>query len=138
MHSKYIISIVISLVLAAGAFAGDVDPIGKDRVKYIGDLVIEADEVVDGDVVVMQGDLRVLGTVNGNAVVSFGNALIDSGAVIHGDVVALRGKITVDENASITGEVVESRLFDLSLDEPSSGFGFEWDTDDCDDHKQLN
>ena len=133
MHSKYIISIVISLVLAAGAFAGDVDPIGKDRVKYIGDLVIEADEVVDGDVVVMQGDLRVLGTVNGNAVVSFGNALIDSGAVIHGDVVALRGKITVDENASITGEVVESRLFDLSLDEPSSGFGFEWDTDDCDD-----
>lgn len=128
MRSKFILSIIISLLLTFCAFAGDPEAIGKDKVKYLGDLVIEADEIIHGDVVVMQGDLRIMGTVTGNAVVSFGDVLIDSGAVIHGDVVALRGKITVDEYAEITGEVVESRLFDISLDEPS--WNSKWDSDD--------
>ena len=119
MFHKKLICIIISSFIIAAAFAGEDKISSKDRVKYIGDLTIEADEVVNGDVVVMQGDLIVMGTVNGNAVVSFGDAFVDSGGVINGDLVAWRGKISIDEHGIVAGEVVESRLFDISLDDPS-------------------
>lgn len=116
MYHKIILTLLL-IFSAIPTIAETTEISGKDKIKYIGDLIIYADEVVNGDVVVMQGDLRVKGTVNGNAVVSFGDAFVDSGGVINGDLVALRGKINVNENATITGEIVESRLFDISFDD---------------------
>jgi len=132
-----IIMAALSTAVQVGAESNDVS--GKDKIKYLGDLVIRAGEMVEGDVVVMQGDLRVAGVVNGDAVISFGNAYIDSGAIINGDVVALRGKITVDENAKVTGQVVEKRLFDISMDDDDDEFrgdrSFSIRADCDDEHK---
>ena len=111
--------IALSAIIAFTAFAADDDIGSRDRIKYIGDLTIEQGEVVNGDVIVMQGDLRVLGTINGNAIVSLGNTFVDSGGVINGDLIAWKGKIFIEEGGFVAGEVVESRLFDISLDDPS-------------------
>ncbi len=119
MKGKLFLTFCIIPIFCAIAHADITDVSGKDKIKYIGDLVIEAGEVVDGDVVVMEGDLRIKGVVNGNAVVSYGDAFIDSGGVVNGDVVALRGKITVHKDATVTGEIVEQRLYDISLDDPN-------------------
>jgi len=117
MKANKIISLISAIMIASHLFAESNDVSGKDKIKYFGDLIIRADETVDGDVIVMQGDLRVKGVINGDAVVSFGNAFIDSGAIVNGDVVALRGWITLDENAVVTGQIVEKRLFDISMED---------------------
>ncbi|MBC8204209.1 hypothetical protein ISS30_06270 [bacterium] len=99
------------------ASAADVKIGGTDKIQFFGDLIVEADETIRGDVVVMKGNLIVRGVVNGNAVVYFGDAVVDSTGAINGDLVTLRGKITVCEKGVVTGNIVESRLFDISLDD---------------------
>ena len=95
----------------------DVDIAGIDKIKILGDLVIEIDETIDGDVIVMKGNLIVRGTINGNVVVYFGDSEVDSTGKIYGDLVNHRGRITIVEGGEVTGSVVESNLFDVSFDE---------------------
>lgn len=128
MFKIKIYSLIFALMVSLTALAQSSDDT-QDKVKVLGDLIIESGEVLTGNVVVMQGDLIVKGTIKGNAVVSFGDAVVDSGGVIEGDMVALRGKITVDEYGVVNGEVVESRLFDVSMDNFDSQF---------DSHFELN
>lgn len=120
MFKKIVIICAVLSISAGMAYAEKEETGSKNRVKFIGDLIIAADEVVDGDVVVMQGNLRIEGIVNGDAVVLLGDAFVDSGGVVNGNLVTSRGKVYLDEHGKVTGDVTESRILDLSFDYPVS------------------
>jgi len=117
MQKNLIIMILIFFLTAVAIFAGDDEMAKKDRIKYIGDLVITEEDIVEGDAIVMQGDLIIKGTVKGDAIISLGDAFIDSGGYVMGDIVTWKGKIYVDDFGKVDGKSIEHRLFDMTMDE---------------------
>lgn len=69
-----------------------------------GDHVVEAGEVVEGDMVVVGGDLRVEGEILGNAVVTGGDLLMEEGGKVLGDAVVTGGEL-IDHGGRILGEM---------------------------------
>ncbi|HOU42011.1 MAG TPA: polymer-forming cytoskeletal protein, partial [Promineifilum sp.] len=83
------------VVLAPAAFAGPLD-----------DTVIEANEVVNNDVIVLDGDLTIHegAVVNGDVVVFNGDATIDG--VVSGSVTLFNGDLHAGRAAVVEGECV--------------------------------
>lgn len=75
---------------------------GGDQV-HRGDYTVEAGQVVQ-DVAVIGGDLRVRGTVKGNAAVVGGNLILEESGVVEGDAVITGGRL-VDEGGLVGGEM---------------------------------
>jgi hypothetical protein len=76
----------------------------RDRVHVLGgSRTIAADETV-ADAVVVGGDLRVEGTVRGDAVVVGGNLILAEGGTVRGDAVVTGGEI-IDEGGRVLGEM---------------------------------
>lgn len=76
-----------------------------DRVAVFGgDRVVAKGETVDGDVVVVGSDLRVLGTIRGDAVVAGGDLILEPGAAILGDAVVTGGEL-IDRGGRVRGEM---------------------------------
>lgn len=69
-----------------------------------GDRTIAAGEVVDGDVVVLNGDLTVAGQVRGDVTVARGDLHLESGAVVTGNAVVTAGRL-VNRGARVSGEM---------------------------------
>jgi hypothetical protein len=69
-----------------------------------GDRTIAAGEVVDGDVVVFNGDLTVAGTVRGDVTVARGDLHLETGSVVDGDAVVTAGRL-VNRGAHVSGEM---------------------------------
>ena len=79
--------------------------IRRDDVLQInGDRTIAAGETVDGDVVVLNGDLTVAGEVRGDITVARGDLRLEPGAVVTGDAVVSGGRL-VDHGARVSGEM---------------------------------
>lgn len=134
MLRNLIISIIVLTLVIGTAFADESEGKDKDRIKFIGDLIIGVDEVVEGDVIVMQGDLTVKGSVKGDAVVSLGDAFVHSGGVVSGDLITWKGKIYIDPEGVVEGRSVEHRLFDIPLDKRNFRIGTSGGDDDrCED-----
>jgi hypothetical protein len=69
-----------------------------------GDRTIAPGEVVEGDVVVFNGDLTVVGEVRGDVTVARGDLTLESGAVVTGDAVVTAGRL-VNRGARVSGEM---------------------------------
>jgi hypothetical protein len=99
MKRRVLIPIVLALLLIAAlapaAFAGPLD-----------DTVIEANETVNNDVVVLDGDLAIRegAVVNGDVVVFNGDAVVEG--QITGSLTLFNGDLEAGEAAIITGECV--------------------------------
>ncbi len=76
--------------------------------RFKGDAEIAEDEAIRGDVVVLNGDLRIKGEIGGNVLVLFGDVEVDSTALVDGDVVSAGGKIWRERGAAILGDVIET------------------------------
>ncbi|MDQ3388786.1 MAG: polymer-forming cytoskeletal protein, partial [Gemmatimonadota bacterium] len=88
------------LLAAAGA-----SPAAEREVDVrSGDQVVAPGEVIEGDLVVAGGDLRVEGEIRGNAVVTGGDLILVEGAYVLGDAVVTGGKI-ISEGGRIRGEM---------------------------------
>uniref|UniRef100_A0A540VKI4 DUF4332 domain-containing protein n=2 Tax=Litorilinea aerophila TaxID=1204385 RepID=A0A540VKI4_9CHLR len=89
--------------MARVAWAGQPMPIPTDGAREIfqGDLVVEAGQTLDGDVVVYSGNVTVHpgGRIQGNLIVYSGDIQVADGAVVTGDVAAFSG------NVDVAGEV---------------------------------
>jgi len=72
-----------------------------------GDYTIKAGRFMDKDVIVVNGDLYVEGTLNGSAVVTKGNIILDSGGEISKNAIVIHGKVIVDNNNQIAGKTME-------------------------------
>lgn len=75
-----------------------------DVLQINGDRTIAPGETVDGDVVVLNGDLTVLGEVRGDITVARGDLRLERGAVVTGDAVVSGGRL-VDHGARVSGEM---------------------------------
>jgi hypothetical protein len=80
-------------------------PDTDDEIVKFGDITVEEDMVVDGDVVSIGGSIYVYGEVLGDVVAVFGDVYVEDG-IVHGDVVAPFGEIVADEYSDIRGDHV--------------------------------
>ncbi|HEX2093022.1 MAG TPA: polymer-forming cytoskeletal protein [Longimicrobiaceae bacterium] len=69
-----------------------------------GDHTVAKGEVVEGDMVVVGGDLRVEGEIRGDAVVTGGNLEMREGGTVRGDAVVTGGKL-LDLGGRVLGEM---------------------------------
>jgi hypothetical protein len=90
----------------AGEESPTAAPPGRPGVSVrTGDQVVERGEVVEGDLVVHGGDLRIEGEVRGNVVVTGGDLTITDGAEVLGDAKVIGGSL-VNEGGRVLGEML--------------------------------
>ena len=75
----------------------------QDIVKFGEDVIINSDEQINGDVVVIGGNVKIMGEVHGGVVVIFGNAYLKATSVIKEDIVCIWGDTEIDKEAQIDG-----------------------------------
>jgi hypothetical protein len=80
---------------------------GNDRVRFGGSVMVNQDEVVEGDVVAIGGSVRVEGQVTGNAVAVGGSLALGPKADVQGDAVVIGGTLSRDPGAHIGGKLVD-------------------------------
>jgi len=101
--------LVILTVVFSGSLTMAARPAGEEThcedMVVTGDkILVERDEVVNGDVVCICGDIEIAGTVKGDAVSICGDLVLKRTAVVEGDVVAVGGKIEKHKEAKVHGE----------------------------------
>ena len=92
-----------------------------DRVRIFGDVVVEADEEVTGEVVAVLGSVRIDGEVGGQAVSVLGTVDLGPKAVVHGDVVSVGRRVRRAEGAQVRGGVTE-----VAFADPDVHIDFPW------------
>ena len=88
------------LLPAASSAAADDD--AKERIVLVGDVLVDRDETA-GDVVVLDGDVTVRGTVDGSVIVVDGDVTIRG--TVTGDVVAVAGLATLGRRGNVEGDL---------------------------------
>ena len=69
----------------------------NDVLRFKGDASIDDDERIDGDVLILDGDLKIDGEVDGDVLAIFGDIDLGSSAYIKGDVISVNGKVWSDD-----------------------------------------
>lgn len=107
---------IILIALPSTAFAGEV-------IKLTGNIEIQNNEEINGDVVALTGDIKILGKVNGNVTAFKGNIYLEDNAIVNGDLVAIAGRVIKNsENVTINGKISEitNRNFNRATDSAPS------------------
>ncbi len=78
-----------------------------DVMNLDGDVNIDAEQTVKGDVVAVGGTAHVRGKVNGNVVSIDGDIHLYEGAKVRGDVMAIGGKVVRESGAEVVGSKVQ-------------------------------
>ncbi len=81
-----------------------------DVLRFDGDAEIDQNERVDGDIVVLNGTLKVEGEVTGTVLAIFGDVELGPDAYVHGDVVSVNGKVWTEDESKIRGDVVVTNV----------------------------
>lgn len=79
---------------------------GNGIVKVGEDIEVAENDTVDGDVVVVGGDISCKGVVTGDAVAIGGDVVVEGNGVIEGDATAIGGKVVKLGNGRVEGEIV--------------------------------
>lgn len=85
----------------------------KKDYRYEKDTMVDADEVVDGNIIVVDGDLTVKGTVDGDILVIMGKVKIENSAIVNGNVTSVDGHIYQEEKSLINGNQIETKVKNL-------------------------
>ncbi|MFZ5517361.1 MAG: BamA/TamA family outer membrane protein [Candidatus Zhuqueibacterota bacterium] len=88
----------------------------SDIFRFMGDVTIEKDELIRGDVVAFRGTVTVEGEVDGDVVAIFGNVELDSAAYVDGEVVSVGGKVFREDGAYVSGDMVQTSLTGVKVD----------------------
>lgn len=135
LKDKWLIGcwVIVLVLMMAGTALADRNEI----VQLAGNVVIEEDEVIHGDVQALAGNITIKGTVNGNVVATAGKVTIygtvngnvqalagdiylRNTAEVTGDATAMAGKVHKDDSAHIGGSIVE-------MAGSAHTYDFEWD-----------
>ena len=84
-----------------------------DRIRIFGDVSVDRDEEVTGQVVAVFGSVRVHGKVGDQVVAVMGSVLLGPDAVVGGDVVSVGGRVYREGGAETHGGVTEVAIDDL-------------------------
>lgn len=74
--------------------------------RVAGDVVVEEQQVIVGDVIVLRGNVEIHGEITGDVVALTGQITVASGGVVRGDAVSLVGGIDVLPGGQIFGDQV--------------------------------
>ena len=85
----------------------------KESFRYVGRVEIEDDEVINGNLVVIDGDLDLQGKVHGDVLVIRGDVSLDSGSVVNGNVTSVDGSIRQDDQSRVQGSQLETHVKNL-------------------------
>lgn len=88
-----------------------------DIFRFWGNVTVEQDEFIRGDVVTLRGTVHVQGEVDGDVVAVFGNVELDSTAYVDGDVVSVGGKIYRSKGAYVDGDLVQTSITGVKVDD---------------------
>lgn len=78
--------------------------------RFFGNVQIDENEMIDGDVVAMKGTVELAGEVEGDVVAVFGDVILSPSAYVNGDVVSVGGKIKRRIGSTVTGDIVETTM----------------------------
>jgi hypothetical protein len=81
-----------------------------DRVRVFGDVTVQEDEEITGQIVAVLGSVRIDGDVGDQIVAVLGSVDLGPKAVVHGDVVSVGGRVRRAEGAQVLGGVTEVSL----------------------------
>ena len=84
-----------------------------DRIRIFGDVSVDRDEEVTGQVVAVFGSVRVHGKVGDQVVAVMGSVLLGPDAVVGGDVVSVGGRVHREGGAEIRRGVTEVAIDEL-------------------------
>ena len=87
----------------------------NDIVRFGGEVTVDEDDHIQGDVVVMGGAADIKGIVDGNVVVVGGTMTLGPKADVRGDAVVVGGVMQRDPGAKIGGEVQEVAMGPLNF-----------------------
>lgn len=76
--------------------------------KYFGDALVDSGQITSGHVEVINGTLRVRGTVSGTVLALFSDVELDSSAQVQGHLVCVNGKVWRRSGALVRGDLIES------------------------------
>lgn len=96
-------------------------------VEVGGDLHVEEDDFVLGDVICLGGDILVDGEVRRNVIAVGGDVDVAPDARIHGSVAAIDGRASIDRDAHIRGEVYSTR--ETRRHGRSAEYDLDWDNE---------
>lgn len=97
--------------------------ITHDIVKTGRNIVVEEYERVNGDVVVVGGDVTVKGTVTGDVVAVGGDVFVASSGVVEGNAISVGGDVKKEPGATVRGERSVVSFFPKNLFTFPSFFG---------------
>ena len=104
----------------------------KKEYRYRNNTQIGEDEIIDGNVVVIKGDLIIHGEVLGDVLVLFGDVRIKEKAFVDGNTTAVNGRIYQARNAKVSGNQIETRAKNLF---PHDGWDDDYEYDDGYSHE---
>jgi hypothetical protein len=77
----------------------------SDKVRVGENVYVDLDEIVNGDVVSVGGNVTVDGKVAGDVVSVLGNVYLENTAVVNGQVVAVFGRVVEEPGSDVRGEL---------------------------------
>ena len=98
----------------------------EDIFRFWGNVSIEPDEFIRGDVVTLRGTIHVQGEVDGDVVAVFGNVELDSTAYVDGDVVSVGGRIYRSRLAHVEGDLVQTTITGVKVDDGDQHVSVGW------------
>jgi len=97
-----------SVFILADLDKGTIPTSGKDVLRVGGNMVVEEDQVIHGDIVSAFGDVTVKGTVDGSVLTLSGNIYVPSTGYIKESAFAVSGKVKREPGARIGSVVWDS------------------------------
>ncbi len=91
-------------------YLGDSD---KPMFRYTGKTKIDKEDVVDGNLVIVDGDLKIHGAVRGDVLVINGDVSLKDGSLVDGNVTSIDGTIRQSDNSRVRGNQLETRAKNL-------------------------
>jgi hypothetical protein len=85
-------ALVVALIVTAGAARADVKSVYHGG-SYFGDVIVEPDQVVEGDLTVFFGDATIAGSVDGDVNVIGGNVFLQPGSFVRGQINTAGGNV---------------------------------------------
>jgi hypothetical protein len=85
----------------------------KQEFRYADDATIEENEIIDGNIIVVRGDLIVFGKIIGDVLIIDGDARVKDNAEITGNITSVNGHIFQDKNSFINGNQIETHAKNL-------------------------
>jgi hypothetical protein len=86
-----------------------------DRVRIFGDVTVQEDEEITGQVIAVLGSVRVLGEVGDQVVAVLGSVDLGPSAVVAGDIVSIGGRVRRSPTAQVRRNVTEVSLSDSNV-----------------------